>query len=158
MLAAAMIVAGSSTSEAAYSYTVSEISLTPASFTVGGTTVTFDPSVLPQSAVVASNFNVSNVGAISSTAPPAFDAGSTTFTEVLKLTDTLGNTEMVSLGGTFAIVSGSTGGIVTTFSGVITPISGSGFNAAVPEPASIAMLGLGLVSAGGFAFRRRMAK
>jgi hypothetical protein len=187
-LAAAMVFAGSSTTEAAYSYTVSEMSLTPLTFTAGLTTITFDPSVLPASAMTLSNFNVSNVGAMSTQSPATPDTGSTSFTEIMSISDNAGHSEMFSLTGTLNLLAGSTGGIATTFTNAsINVLSGGGFNVsfagyapptagtpatgltagnlsilvippAVPEPASVAMLGLGLISVGGFALRRRMAK
>jgi hypothetical protein len=189
-LAAAMVFAGTSNTEAAYSYTVSELTLTPASFTVGLTTIGFDPTVLPASAGAISDFNVADVGAISTQNPATPDTGSSAFTEVMRITDTLGNSETFSLTGNINLISGSTAGIATTFTNAainIVNVTGSSFGItfagyapptagtpvtglsngalsilvippSVPEPASVAMLGLGLLSVGGFALRRRMAK
>jgi PEP-CTERM motif len=187
-LAAAMIFAGGSTSEAAFMYTVSETMIS-STFKVNNTQITFDPSVLPASATSASSFNIADVGASSTTVGPPNDSGSTTFTEVLTIVDNAGHSETVTLTGTLILLSGSTGGIATRFINptITVGAGGSGFDVTdftyspptagsagtgltggsfgitvtpnvVPEPASIAMLGLGLVSVGGLSLRRRMAK
>jgi hypothetical protein len=98
-------------------------------------------------------------------------------TEVFTLSGTLtlvaGNSTGIAstFSGTVTQVSGS--GYTVSFAGYAPPSPGSSGTGgstgnisilvqpntvAVPEPASIAMLGLGLVSVGGLAFRRRMAK
>jgi hypothetical protein len=113
----------------------------------------------------------------------------------MSITDTLGNTEVFSLIETVNLISGSSGGIMTTVTGAsinVLSVSGTGFGinfagyapptagtastgltggnlsisvistanpaAATPEPASIAMLGFGLISVAGYGLRRRMAK
>jgi hypothetical protein len=184
-LVAAMLFAAGASSQAAYTLTAS--GLNPTSATFGGTTFNYT-AINPagQTGSVASNFNVIDVAASSITAPPASDSGSVTLSENFSLTGTSG-TESFTLTGTFVLSSGSTGGIVSSYVGTITNLTGSGYTVlfagyappspgsagtgptdgnvsitiiptSVPEPASIAMLGLGLVSVGGLALRRRMAK
>jgi len=184
-LVAAMLFAAGASSQAAYTLTASGLNPTTAVF--GGTTFNYT-AINPagQSGSVASNFNVIDVAASSITAPPASDSGSVTLSENFSLTGTSG-TESFTLTGTFVLSSGSTGGIVSSYVGTITNLTGSGYTVlfagyappspgsagtgptdgnvsitiiptSVPEPASIAMLGLGLVSVGGLALRRRMAK
>jgi hypothetical protein len=185
-LMAAMLFATGASSQAAY--TLAAVgAISPPAVTFGGTSFTFTQiSPAGQTGSTASNFNVIDVGASSTTAPPASDSGSVVLSENFSLTGTSG-TETFTLTGTFALTAGSTGGIVSTYSGTITNVVGSGYTVSfagyappspgsgagafndgnisltiiptsVPEPASIAMLGLGLVSVGGLALRRRMAK
>jgi hypothetical protein len=186
-LVAAMLLATGASSQASYTLTTTA-GPTPASVTFGGTAFTFT-AILPagQTGSTASNFNVIDVGAMSSTVPPASDSGSVTLSESFSLTGTPG-TETFTLTGLFSLTAGSNGGIVSTYAGTITNVVGSGYTvlfagyappspgsgagafndgnisltiipiSAVPEPASVAMLGLGLLSVGGVALRRRMAK
>jgi hypothetical protein len=185
-LVAAMLFATGASSQAAYVLT--ELSLTPTSFTSGLTSFTFAPTAGGvQNGSAASNFNVIDVG-VSSTQAGTPDTGSVTIVETFSLVGTTG-TEFFTLSGTLNLLSGSAGGVVSTFSGTTTVTGGSGFTvgfsgyappspgsggtggstgnisilvipvaATVPEPASAAMLGLGLISVGGFVLRRRMAK
>jgi hypothetical protein len=185
-LTAAMLFATGASSQASYVLTAS--GLNPTAVTFGGTSFSFTAiSPAGQNGSTASNFNVIDVGAGSTTAPPASDTGSVTLSENFQLAGTPGNLTF-TLTGTFVLTAGSTGGIVSTFIGSLTNIVGSGYTVAfagyappspgsgsgtfndgnisitvipltvVPEPASVAMLGLGLLSVGGVALRRRMAK
>jgi len=185
VVAAMLFAAGASTQAA---YTLTELTLTPTSATFGLTTFTLTPTAGGvQNGAVASNFNVVDVG-VSSTQGGAPDTGSVTVTETFMLSGPSG-VEFFTLTGTLNLLSGSSGGVVSTFTNASTNItSGSGFivgfagyappspgsggsggttgnisilvipTAVVPEPASISMLGLGLIGIGGFAVRRRMAK
>jgi hypothetical protein len=184
-LVAAMLLATGSSSQA--TYTLTSQAVVPTGVTFGGTSFTFT-AILPagQTGSTPSNFNVIDVGASSATAPPASDTGTVTLSDNMTVTGATG-TETFTLTGTFSLVAGSTGGIVSTYSGSITNIVGSGYTilfagyappspgsgagtfndgnisitiipSAVPEPASVAMLGLGLIGVGGFAVRRKMAK
>jgi PEP-CTERM motif len=182
-LTAAMLFVTGASSQAAY--TLTGTGLNPTSATFGGTTFTFTAAG-PQNGSTPSNFEVIDVAATSTTAPPASDSGMVTLSENFSLTGTPG-TMSFTLTGTFLLQNGSTGGILSFYPGSLTNIVGSGYTVAfagyappspnstpgsfndgnisltiipnsVPEPASVAMLGLGLLSVGGVALRRRMAK
>jgi hypothetical protein len=189
-LVAAMLLAAGASSQASYILTANSLTATPAS--LGGTSFTFAESGGGvQSGSSPSNFNVIDVGVSSTTVAPASDTGFIMVTETFTLTGTSG-TETFTLNGTLDLLSGNSGGVVTTFTGsttVNTITGGSGYvvgfagyappspgsgglgattgnvsivvspNAVtVPEPASVAMLGLGMVGIGGVAFRRRKSR
>jgi hypothetical protein len=185
-LAAALLVANGASSQAAYTLTQSAITATP-SAVIGGTTFTFTPSSGgTQTGSTASNFNVIDVGVSSVTAPPAADSGSMTLSQTYTLVGT--TTETAALSGTLSLISGNSGGVVSTFTGVVTVTGGTGFTvafagyapptpgsggtggttgnvsilvvptSAVPEPASMVMLGSGVVGVLGLGLRRRFKK
>jgi len=180
-LAAALLFATGASSQAAYTLTQSAITTTPSPAVLGGTTFTFTPSGGgSQSGSTTSNFNTIDVGVSSTTAPPAFDSGTINYSQTLSFTGSPG-TETFSFTGTITLLTGNTGGVASTGTGTVTQISGSGYQVffagyappspgsgsgptvgnlsilvipAVPEPASVVMMGSGLVGVVGLGLRR----
>ena len=172
-LAVASLLAVGSTARADYSYSLNSFTFpggTPAGIAITGTTGTL-PDSTPSSPVIATFAYTS----------PATGVYALSFSEHIT-SATLG-TEDVTIAGTLTILFSSPGTVISTFvpssggsttpylvpftfANYITSVTGTTAtlsiaivpNAVVPEPASIAMLGLGLVSFGGVALRRRMAK
>ncbi len=181
LVAGSMLLAPATT-HATYTYVSTA---TPASAVFGGTTITLGgvSSATPLSGTGI--INALKVGFQTATVPPATDTGVFTFTNSLVITNTAGSVtltpqDMITLlradtGGeistgtlTGGVLSATLGGFRYTilslqYSGPTINNSGAGVGnisyilqeAAVPEPASLASLAVGLVTLGGFAVRRR---
>jgi hypothetical protein len=191
-LAGALLVATGASSQAAYTLTSSAPTSNPSPPTIGGTAFTLTATGGgSQSGSTASNFNVIDVGVSSSTAPPASDSGTITVGQTYTITGS-GGTESYALSATINLISGNSGGVVSTGSGSVSvtsgPTGGPGYlvsfanygspspgsggtggttgnfaitvipQATVPEPASMVMLGSGVVGVLGLGLRRRLKK
>ncbi|WP_435018786.1 PEP-CTERM sorting domain-containing protein [Tundrisphaera sp. TA3] len=180
-LAAAALACLSFTGVAKADYTLTLSGLNPTTFTpAGGSRFDFAIPSATQTGSVAQTFNVINVALPSATGA---GGGTVTLSETFSIVGS-GSTPgslTGTLTGTFTV-----SGALSSFSGSFTNLVGTGFTVsgisyaapsagstigsatsgnvsfiitptAVPEPASVAMVGLGLASVGGLALRRRRA-
>ena len=174
--------------DAGFIMTINSLTFNPISTTFGGTTISLIPSTTPQVFTGASNSNVIDVAITSTNMSGTPDTGSFTFVESATLVGTgvsAGLTETFTLTGTFQLMAGSFGAVLSNVTNTsISIVSGSGFGvtyfgyaapspttsggalaggnisltiipSAVPEPASVTMLGIGVAALGGLALRRR---
>lgn len=182
---AAVVAALSFAGQANATYTIALSGLNPMSFGGGGTSFTFVIPSTPQTSVgdFPQPFNVINVAEPTASAG---GTGFATLNENFTITGT-GDQTGLSLSGTITGTFTISGALSTYTNVMFTNLVGTGFTvtspsytqptaggmngdansgnvsfvvipSAVPEPASIAMLGLGLAGVGAYGLRRRSAK
>jgi hypothetical protein len=178
-LASSFVLVAGSGANASYTYTTGPVTASAPPASVTDTFASRSGSVASDVAVGRALVTVTYT-----TVPvtPISFSQTISFTETL--VSSLGNNQVFLVTGTLNVLSASTVGVAATFTNVtVTSQSGSGFSlsptgytdnltvpnsgdigfnivppTAVPEPASLAMLCLGLAGVGGVMVRRRSAK
>jgi hypothetical protein len=180
-IASCALLAAGDDARAGYTFTTGLVSATPAP---AGVADTFTPNSGASPVDSPTSVSLVTVDYTTGSATPVSGTQTLSWTESLTSTTT-GQTETFVIFGPLTIFNSSTlGGVAANFvAPTIMPVSGSGFGltftgysptpgsmgrtadfgfiitppSAVPEPASMAILGTGLVSVIGFALRRRKA-